>query len=539
MKKLIPAYILSFVIAFMLYVIEPINMFVNNRNDFNFNFSNIIRAVIIVTLTVFILLSLFYTAVYYINKHLSKKTTVYNIVLITSFILFILGYILGNYMTGSLPSLDGGAIDWSKYGIENLITIIILAILIVGYVFTIKKYGYEKVIDGSKYIVLAIFAMVFMGFIPSLLNKNLYTNDPIVFVTNDNINNISENKNFLIFVIDAVDSRTFARELENSKYKNMMKDFTYFPDTLSMYIFTRESIPYMLSGVPNLNETDFPTYYNNAMDSSPFIKRLVDEKYNIYLYEPDIKWSNENSSVVQNIGEFTESFSNMCYLKQQTKYDLFKYLPFFLKQFSKIDHFSMNSCKVDYVPNAFSFNDKTMHEIINDNELEKVENNYFSFIHIEGAHVPFDLDENVDRIEDGTYTDKVRASIAIVNSYLERLRKSGEYDNSVVIVMVDHGFVDADEGTRANPIFYVKGINEHHDMITSNKAVSYADLMDAYNDLLDGKKSTELFSNIGSERLRKYIWYLYLEEDHKVEIETKGKAWEYQKEYKTGKEYNR
>ena len=175
----------------------------------------------------------------------------------------------------------------------------------------------------------------------------------------------------------------------------------------------------------------------------------------------------------------------------------------------------------------------------NNPELKKVDNNYFSFIHIEGGHVPFDIDENLERIEEGTYSQKIRATIKVIDSYLERLRKSNEYDNSVIIVMADHGYVDGKEGTRANPILYIKGINEHHDMITSDKAISYADLMDAYNDLLDGKKSTELFPNIGSERFRKYIWYRYLEEDHKVEIATNGKAWEYQKEYKTGKEFNR
>ena len=117
----------------MLYVIEPINMFVNNRNDFNFNFSSLIRPIIIITLLAFALLSLFYTIIYLINKKLSKKLTVYNIVLIISFILFILSYILGNYMVGNLPAIDGEKIDWSVYLFENIITIVILAGLIIGF----------------------------------------------------------------------------------------------------------------------------------------------------------------------------------------------------------------------------------------------------------------------------------------------------------------------------------------------------------------------------------------------------------------------
>ena len=65
MKKLIPAYILSFVIAFMLYIVEPITMFVSNRNDFHFNFVNIIKPVLLVFFITFILLSLIYNSAIY------------------------------------------------------------------------------------------------------------------------------------------------------------------------------------------------------------------------------------------------------------------------------------------------------------------------------------------------------------------------------------------------------------------------------------------------------------------------------------------
>ena len=539
MKKLIPAFILSFVIAFMLYIVEPITMFVSNRNDFHFNFVNIIKPVLLVFFITFILLSLIYTVIYLINKKLSKNFNFYNIILIISFILFILLYIQGNYMTNNLPALDGSSFSWSIYFKENVITISILILLIVGYIICIKKYGFEKVINASKYITLAIFAMLFTGLLPSLLSKDLYKNDTVLFVKNENINNISTNKNFLIFVLDAVDSRTFARELEKSEYKDVLKDFTYYPDTLSMYVFTRESIPYMLSGIPNLNETDFTTYYNNAMDNSPFIKRLKEEDYQINLYETDLIWNTEESSVVQNIEDFNKSLPSTCYLKNQTKYVLFKYLPFFLKSYSKAESFNLNYCKTDSIPGSFTFSDRDLYDIVNNNNLEKVENNYFSFIHIEGAHVPLNLDENLNKIGSGTYSQKINASIKVFNSYIERLRTSGEYDNSVIILMADHGFVEEGEGTRANPILYIKGLNEHHDMKVSDKAISYSDLMDAYNDLLDGKKSSELFPSITSTRERKYIWYRYLYENNKIEIATNGKAWEYQKEYKTGKEYNR
>jgi len=92
---------------------------------------------------------------------------------------------------------------------------------------------------------------------------------------------------------------------------------------------------------------------------------------------------------------------------------------------------------------------------------------------------------------------------------------------------------------RQNPILYIKGINEKHEMHESNKAISYLDLIDAYNALLNDKKSDEIFINLPIDRKRKYIWNEFNNENHMVEYEQSGKAWETDKLTKTGIEYNR
>ena len=49
-KRLIAAYIVSFVLAFMLYFYEPITMYLNNVNDFWFNLNIILFPIIKITL---------------------------------------------------------------------------------------------------------------------------------------------------------------------------------------------------------------------------------------------------------------------------------------------------------------------------------------------------------------------------------------------------------------------------------------------------------------------------------------------------------
>ena len=126
---------------------------------------------------------------------------------------------------------------------------------------------------------------------------------------------------------------------------------------------------------------------------------------------------------------------------------------------------------------------------------------------------------------------------------INKLKESGVYDNSVIIVMADHGFacppVKGAEG-RQNPILLIKGINEHHDkVVKSTLPISYADLNTAYANLLDGKKGESVFGNIDKNRERRYLYYEYSKEDHMTEYVQKGKAWDKKTLVKTGKEFNR
>ena len=538
MKKLIPAYILSFIICFMLFVIEPLSLFAVNRDDFNFNLGHFILPLILSFLFFFILFIIFYSVIYLINKKFSKKLTIYNMVLIISYILFILCYIQGNFLSYNLPRLDGTVVDFNNYQTDNIITISILIIIVITYILCIKKFKVEKVINTSKYISISIFIMIFTGFIPTIFNSSLYETRIIKYVSNNNINQLSNNKNFIMILIDAVDSTQFEKILNEGKYNDTFTDFTYFRDTMSTYEFTRDSIPLILSGKVNYNKTSFPKFYNDAMNGSPLIDKLMENNYEINIYDEDIKWNTDKSSVVKNATIYKENFSSICYVKEHARFILFKYLPYFLKEYSNYQTFNYNYCKKDNNDNAFDDDNLTLLNVVN-NDIERIDNNYYSFIHIEGGHVPFDLDENLNKIGNGTYKDKVLSSLNVVDLYIKKLRENNLYDNSIIIILADHGYESDKDIARFNPVLLIKGFNESHEMIKSDKSIIHTDLIDAYSDLIDGKKSFELFPSIGSERTRNFIEYEYLKENDMYLYVTDGKAWETDKYKYTGENYKR
>ena len=542
MKKLVPAYVISFVLCFMLFIYEPLLMYSSNIDDFWFDIHTLIVAMVPAFVFSFSVITFIFTCIYYFNNSFFKKKPIYEILLIIFIIAFLATYIQGNYLSGNLPVLTGDKINWNDYLVDNIITGVVWVALIGIFIFCVKKYKYEKAIKTSMYVSLVIFVMLVTSLIPSLLAGDALINKPMKDVTLDNINKSSSNKNFYIFLVDAVDSTTFSKVLMNSEYKDMLDDFTYYPDTLAAYPFTRDSIPFILSGIWNENETPFLRYYQDAINESVLLSRLSEENYNINIYEPDSIVSVDYKWNISNLRTSVKSDKRMCLIKQQGRYILFKYLPYFAKKYSKIDDLDFYYCRRESNADVYSWADLDVYKNIKYNKIETTPEKMFKFIHIEGAHTPFDLDENMNFLEkeDGSYEQKIVASIKIIDAYLKRLKEYGVYDNSVIIVMADHGYdvVGSIEG-RMNPILYIKGLNEKHDLVVSNSPISYVDLNDAYIDLLDGKKSTDLFKNIDSKRIRRYIWYSYGKEDKMIEYEQTGKAIEVDKMVKTGKVFNR
>ena len=535
LKYLTFAFVISFVLSFMLYLYEPILTYSSNINDFWFDFNLMISNIILYMIIIFVFLILVYFLLYLFLRR--KNIKMYKIILVISFILFLYTYIQGNYLVGSLPQLNGDIIDWSKYGDENIISILTFLLVVIGELILIKKYKIDKTIKINCYMTIIVFFMLFTSFISILCNKEIYKDKSIEIATTKNINNVSTDKNFFIFLVDSVDSREFAEVVNNNlSYKETFNDFTYYPDTTSGYLFTRDSIPFILSGIWNQEETDFVDYYNDAFNNSKLFKKLTDENYNMNFYEYEIYSNNRNFDKFDNIKLYSDKIDSVSFFKQFTKYILYKYLPYPLKKYSKIETASFDSCKIEDDIDYFKWSNKEAYNNLINNKLEFVDDKYFQFLHIEGGHVPFDYDEDVNIIENGTYKQKLTAVLKVISKFINRLKENNVYDNSVIIILADHG--EGKDTLRQNPILYIKGINEHHEMYISDIPVAYEDLIDAYISLLENKNSTELFLNLDKNRPRRVLNNLYTREIM-IEWYQYGKAWDNDTFKASGREFRR
>ena len=135
LKQAAPCWIISFALCFMLFLYEPIMMYVTNKDNFWFDFGIVIKPVLMIFLIFFAGTAAILTGLYFICRKFSENVKPYRIILTVIFVCFIVLYIQGNILASHLPALDGSAIDWGAYTSDNIITAIICVILTVVAVF--------------------------------------------------------------------------------------------------------------------------------------------------------------------------------------------------------------------------------------------------------------------------------------------------------------------------------------------------------------------------------------------------------------------
>lgn len=548
-RQLMPAYAICFAFCFMLFVYEPLLMYSTNKNDFWFDLGIMILPTLVIfalfLLTGAVLITLFYFAAVRLSK---GKTEVYQCVVTALFVVFLATYVQGVYLSTSLPVLTGESIAWDQYLKEDLLTVVLWVALETAAIILTVKFGTEPVVKWESRISVAIVLMLLAGLLPQMFMNNAFQKKDALITTNAHFNDISENKNFLVLLVDAVDAESFEAVLEsNEDYKNVFKDFTYYSNMASVYPFTRDSMPLLLTGAVNRNEKEFGEFASEAYNSSPLFERLDAENYDIGIYMEEPVWYGEKrfhitSDIKNELESPYKSMDFNMYFRQEMKYILFKYLPYAYKQYSQIEGFDFGMALDMY---NYRY-DSVYNSLLENTALLKTDRNVFQFVHVEGAHLPFQYDKELNPIENGTYAQKIEATIKFIDTWLSRLKNSGAYDNSVILIMADHGYFDVDHDSygeevleRFHPILLAKGYQEDHELVESDVPVSHLDMMDAYMELLDGKKGGEIFRGVEPDRKRQVIWYEYRNEEHMVEYELEGDRFERQDFKPTGRVFDR
>ena len=535
--ELLPGVLLSAALSFMLCYYAPLEMYMNNQDEFWFDYNILSIEISKMTIILFGIMILLVLCIYLINKR------VYRGVLVAGLVSLVVLYIHGNYYCSVLPAMDGTEINWENYlyQIRNSIIICLIVMFVVLLLFRILKH--KKFYYFADFICILIVCMlsVLLFDITNRTNGKVEKQYDYMISTMNEFD-YSETSNFIIFVVDAYDAETFMSLLDlHPEYSEIFDGFSLYPDTVSAYPFTSRSIPFILSGQWYENQTDFKEFEAQAVNQSLLLNTLVQQQYRLDMYEDEFLFDTD-------MGRYSNSVSTEPMIDDAEQFrkdiltmSLYKYSPYFWKKNFEVDVTAVNS-NIRTVDNIelFSMNNLQFFEKVNEQSITTTNQKVFKFIHLEGAHVPFNYDENMNVIESGTYEQKEMAVVTLLDQYFKKLKQSGVYDNSTIVIMGDHGYDPTGESIerRCNALMMIKSAGESGSLVINDTPVSYDDLQGMYQNLLNGNSGENAFEGLAEDNSeRRFLSHTWTNENILTEYLQTGYASDITTMIPTGNQY--
>ncbi len=502
-------------LCFIAVVYGPLELYFTNREDFWFAPNVILPDVIFLFIVAFALCIVLLLLAQKFSQKLYEFFTA----------CYVWGtlvcYIHSNFLSGWLPSMDGTEVDWNAYPTQRLISAAVCAAVLVLVIFLAKIKWLQKAAfwGGSVMTLMLLITITTIGIGSTSTVGSYYT------ATTEGLQTYSTDQNFVIFVVDSVDGDVFENLVEaNPEYQESLRDFTYYRNSLSAYPYTHYAVPQLLTGQWYEGGEDFEQFRSKAVKQAPLFQTLGEQNYKMGIYftenlvdknaEPErffnMKW--EAPSIVSHPALWRVILRMSCVKNAPFDFKRLGYsLPDKLNQLKLIDRQQEDS--------AFTVSDRDF--LQNCQTADTCPEKMFKYIHVEGAHTPLQYGPHLENVADtpqATYENQVAGTIYLIQNYLDMLRKNGTYENTAVIIMSDHGYVDAEKEDpalkaqgrqniqRAHSVFLAKGFGESHDYAVSDAALSYDDLQKVYAKLLSGSTGENLVE-ADKNRQRRFLNY--------------------------------
>jgi hypothetical protein len=438
------------------WVFGPAYIYFTNTLEFDFSFSQALPWLLAATaVSMLLLLGLLYL--------LRKKIFQTGISLV--FVLAVLLWVQGNLLVWHYGPLDGREIHWNAKWTLGLLdsglwaAMIILALVKPGFFYKISRRASQVFIIIQ--LISVVMAAVQAPKIPSFKHYQIDASSKFSF---------SSRKNAVILMLDTFQSDLFQEIInEDEHYKNMFCGFTYFRNALSLAPKTYTSVPSFLTGHVYDNSIPMQEFIEKAYRSDSSLPGvLMKEGYRVELYpyphtEKTIYFSESTISNIKNRvsggleGEQLGLLADISWFRQVphfVKPYVYNKQAWLLKRLFSPPSLPVPVKKAETSRKGRRFSKKTLElldirficqmlkEATADQELP-----VFKYYHLSGLHRPLVLDENLEfrRMpynQRASFKSQGKACLEITRLFLEKLKTIGQYDNSFIVVMGDHGCAD-------------------------------------------------------------------------------------------------
>ena len=467
--------------AFNICIFAPLEMYLSNIDDFWFSFRFFVPGCILLAIALFagsVLLGMLFK-----GNHFKR------------YISLVFGgalalYVQGNFMNNFYGELDGTHIIWQDFLGRGILGICIwLVILILPFVLLWKFEGIHKKV--VKFVPLMIIGVQALTLVTLFLTVDFHKDSLATAYTDVDNFKLSKNENVIVFVLDTYDSTVFSEQLERTpQYYDDFKDFTFYKNTASLFQYTAQSIPQILTGIQSKNELPIADYTEKAYSESIFFPLLEEHGYESSIYTFETLMPKSTPATVTNtrlVELGAKSPIRLWYLTMKLMF--YRYAPQPLKPIAEeyFSHSFSTQRKSSTSTEMYNGSNIDFFNSINESQWILADANQFKFYHLDGIHVPFTTDEFLNEIPiaDSSIYMEAEGSLLLLNTYIDKLKAIGAYDSSTIFILADHGAPGY--SLKQKPLLMVKYANETNDALQISAApLSFADLMPTFATIVSG-----------------------------------------------------
>ncbi|BDE97092.1 arylsulfatase [Raoultibacter timonensis] len=411
-------------------------------------------------------------------------------------------YLQAMFMNQGLPIADGNPVSWQDHAPKTWGTAAVwLALLAALGTASLIRPRLSRILGAAAAIALVIVQSI--GVASLLLNPEALTamGAEKFECTEDGLFELAPENNVVVFVLDTYDTNDLLRIHEIAPDCFLpFEDFTLFSNVTGSMVPTRYGVPFLTTAALPEKGKSFDEFYENRYNNSTFLPDVAAADYSIGLYsdslELDFDTDKEKEiarSTVNLHSTEKKQINAMETIKMLAKSALYRDLPWALKPSFWYYTDEMNNAMVtlsaderDDASTLYQMNDPAYYEKLTTKRLSVVDEGTagaFRFIHLNGTHIPYLMDESCTEVGEGNATldQQAEGALNIVGEYLEQMKELGVYDSSTIVVTADHGYWYSTPDMVAgptSPIMLVKPANDsgsRKPMAISNAPVSHMD----------------------------------------------------------------
>lgn len=459
----------------MTYVVfVPSSILLSNIDEFQMHYIYILPSVVIVSILVMGIAAV-------VGGLCGKKFLPYYFTLLFSITLCM--YIQSNFLNPPFRVLDGVEVEWQKYSVWNVVSICVWTGIIVAAI-TLCYFKTDVWIRVAKMLSLFISGVQLLSLLFLIITTELGSDSygRFAFVKEDEFS-IGTDRNIVVFVLDSLQVDAMQKYCTTNGEE--LEDFTFFTNTVSGGAPTHGAMPVLLTGIEYDPMESRNEYELEIWNQTHIYSDLKDQGYDIRFFTSDATagmpegyitgYEKISTAVVSNHREFIKNM-----------YRLVDYivLPQELKKFFAVsteditDNIGTYDVKERTEDLYYDFDDVRFYQELYNSELDLKYEKAFRLYHLNGAHPPFTMNENIERVQkDNTSEEQqIEGAMKIVNTYIGKLKQKGLYDDTTIIITGDHGQHE-NGNLMINPAILVKRVDETHSIVYNSNPVCFRNLV--------------------------------------------------------------